>query len=273
MSEESKETKEYPRTESGPRRVYRSVVNRRIAGVCGGVAEYLHIDPLVVRLVWFLTIFVNGMGLFAYIAAWIIIPESQQQASGPPPPRSPSRNSQYIWGAVLILLGFFFLADKLDLYFLVPWRWHHLLPYWFNWGVFFSAFIILLGVLLILRGNGDFSRKSSSPSANVGATENIASQPGGEAASGGVKINGEKRLTRTLDDRIIGGVCGGLAKYFNIDPAFVRIGWVLITFFTGILIGVVTYIVMMIVVPEEGPAAKRAAASPVGSTIVNGTTG
>jgi phage shock protein PspC (stress-responsive transcriptional regulator) len=267
VNEETKETKEQPRMESGPRRVYRSVVNRRIAGVCGGVAEYLNIDPLIVRLVWFLAIFVNGIGFFAYIAGWIIIPESQKPVSAPP--RPPSRNSQYIWGAALVLLGFFFLADKLDLYFLVPWHWHHLVPYWFNWGVFFSVFVILLGVLLILRGNSDFSRKFSPPSTKAETAEHSASQQAGETPTERVKLNGEKRLTRTLDDRIIGGVCGGLAKYFNIDPAFVRIGWVLITFITGFLIGVVTYIVMMIVVPEEGPVIK-VPAPPVGNTMANG---
>ncbi|MCI0692096.1 PspC domain-containing protein [candidate division KSB1 bacterium] len=74
----------------------------------------------------------------------------------------------------------------------------------------------------------------------------------------------EKRLVRTLGDRMIGGVCGGIAKYFNIDPSLVRIGFVLLTIFSGMIFGIVTYIVMMIVVPEESPTAKDSV-TPVGN--------
>lgn len=73
-----------------------------------------------------------------------------------------------------------------------------------------------------------------------------------------------KRLIRTLDERMIGGVCGGIAKYFNIDPSLVRIGFVLLTIFSGMIFGIVTYIVMMIVVPEENPTA-ASAVTPVGN--------
>jgi phage shock protein C len=63
---------------------------------------------------------------------------------------------------------------------------------------------------------------------------------------------------------MIGGVCGGIAKYFNIDPSLVRIGFVLPTVFSGMIFGIVTYIVMMIVVPEESPKIKNSV-TPVGS--------
>ena len=55
--------------------LYRSVANRRIGGVAAGIAEYFDIDPTIVRLVWFLSIFVIGGGILAYIIAWIVIPE------------------------------------------------------------------------------------------------------------------------------------------------------------------------------------------------------
>lgn len=257
----NEETKEQATTESGPRRLHRSVANRRIAGICGGLAEYLNIDPLVVRLIWFLSIFINGIGLFAYIVAWIVIPENPQPVAGSPAPRS--RNSQYVWGTVLIVLGIILLADKLDWHFLVPWRWHYVLPYWFNWGVFVSVFIIVLGVLLILRVNGGSSARSAAIAPPPESPSEITTAPAGQYYEGERKTE-EKRLTRVTEGRMIGGVCGGLAKYFNIDPAFVRIGWVLITFFSYVLIGVVTYIVMMIVVPEESPVVKNSA-PPIGN--------
>ncbi len=57
------------------RRLYRSRRNRVIGGVAGGLADYFGIDPTVVRLIWAFTIFFAGFGFFAYIVAWIVIPE------------------------------------------------------------------------------------------------------------------------------------------------------------------------------------------------------
>lgn len=56
-----------------PKRLYRSDRNKMICGVCGGVAEYINIDPTVVRLLWVIFAF-TGFGLLAYILAAIIMP-------------------------------------------------------------------------------------------------------------------------------------------------------------------------------------------------------
>lgn len=58
-----------------PKRLYRSKDNKIIAGVCGGIAEYFNIDPVIVRLIWVLLLFGYGFGIFAYLVAWIIIPQ------------------------------------------------------------------------------------------------------------------------------------------------------------------------------------------------------
>ena len=60
-----------------------------------------------------------------------------------------------------------------------------------------------------------------------------------------------KRLYRSRTDKMIGGVAGGLAEYFNVDPTLVRIVFVLLGVLGG---GVLAYLVMWIVVPQE-PAA------------------
>ena len=49
--------------------------NRMICGVCGGIGEYLGIDPTVVRLLWVIFSVMGGAGLLAYIVAAIIVPE------------------------------------------------------------------------------------------------------------------------------------------------------------------------------------------------------
>ncbi len=57
------------------KKLYRSTKDRVLAGVCGGLGEYLNIDPVLLRVVWAVFFFAGGMGLLAYIIAWIIMPE------------------------------------------------------------------------------------------------------------------------------------------------------------------------------------------------------
>ena len=59
------------------KRIYRSKKNRIIGGVCGGIAEYVNTDPTLIRLLWVFATLLWGAGLFAYIIAWIIIPEKK----------------------------------------------------------------------------------------------------------------------------------------------------------------------------------------------------
>jgi phage shock protein C len=59
-----------------------------------------------------------------------------------------------------------------------------------------------------------------------------------------------KRLYRSRDDRVIAGVCGGLAKYFSVDPIIIRI-IAFILLLPGGLPGLLPYIILWIVVPEE----------------------
>lgn len=61
----------------------------------------------------------------------------------------------------------------------------------------------------------------------------------------------EKRLTRSTKDRMIAGVCGGLADYFKLDPSLVRIGVVLTCLITAVFPVCFMYLVMMFVIPEE----------------------
>ncbi|MBE0646446.1 MAG: PspC domain-containing protein [Bacteroidales bacterium] len=57
------------------RRLYRSRRDRIIGGVCGGLGEYFKVDPVLLRVLWAVMFFAGGMGLLAYIIAWIIVPE------------------------------------------------------------------------------------------------------------------------------------------------------------------------------------------------------
>ena len=59
-----------------------------------------------------------------------------------------------------------------------------------------------------------------------------------------------KILYRSRDNRMIGGVCGGLGKYFDIDPTIVRIGFFLLLL-PGGFPGLIPYLALWIIVPEE----------------------
>lgn len=62
-----------------------------------------------------------------------------------------------------------------------------------------------------------------------------------------------RRLTRSVEDRQIAGVCAGIANYMGWDVALVRVGYVLLSIASVGFPGLLVYIIMAIVVPEEQP--------------------
>jgi len=124
-----------------PKRFYRSRQDKVLAGVCGGLAEYFIIDPLLVRLLFLVLMIVAGGGGLAYIILWIITPEkpfdisqfqnssktedkqssyeepkaSYEKSPNDPfryPPRRHKDRGNLIGGLVLVTLGVLFLADE-----------------------------------------------------------------------------------------------------------------------------------------------------------------
>jgi phage shock protein C len=67
------------RSRTAGKRLLRSAANSKIAGVCGGIAEYLNVDVTIVRLVWAVLTLIPGCifgGILAYLVAWIIVPKA-----------------------------------------------------------------------------------------------------------------------------------------------------------------------------------------------------
>ena len=58
------------------KRFYRSTKDKRIAGVCGGFAEYFDIDPVFVRAAFLALLLCGGFGVAVYLAFWIVAPEN-----------------------------------------------------------------------------------------------------------------------------------------------------------------------------------------------------
>ena len=130
------------------RRLYRSRHNRVLAGVAGGVAEYFELDPALVRILWFLSIFVGGLGILLYIGLAIIVPleplteeeaahEAALVASGHRHAGSGGGRVTTFIGFVLILVGGIALV-------------HALLPAWDAWRYLGPALFIALGAYLVV---------------------------------------------------------------------------------------------------------------------------
>jgi phage shock protein PspC (stress-responsive transcriptional regulator) len=58
----------------GTKRLMRSSTDKKIAGVCAGLADYFDLDPTLIRVLWLLAIFFAGTGLLAYLILWIVLP-------------------------------------------------------------------------------------------------------------------------------------------------------------------------------------------------------
>lgn len=59
------------------------------------------------------------------------------------------------------------------------------------------------------------------------------------------------KLTKSATNRMIAGVCGGLAEYFDMDPTIVRVGYVLLSFLSAAFPGLLLYIVLAVIMPEN----------------------
>ena len=121
-----------------------------------------------------------------------------------------------LFGGALLVLGGLLLAEKVLGWFFFPLsRVLHVLG-----NVGWPLVLVGVGVLLVMRGRS-----------------------GGRVATGA--------LFRSRTDRKIGGVLGGAAVFFGVDPSLMRLLYAVVTVMTGFWLGFLVYIVAMIVVPEE----------------------
>ncbi len=60
------------------KKLFKSKINKKLCGVCGGIAEYFNMDPTIVRLIWVLAVLFAGCGILAYIIAAFVMPEKPE---------------------------------------------------------------------------------------------------------------------------------------------------------------------------------------------------
>ncbi len=219
--------------QSAARRLYKSRRNRMLDGVCGGIAEYFEVDPTIVRILWVLITLAGGSGIFLYIAAIIIMPVNPEHLGFNQTTTNSTRTNfdhKRFWGILFILLGAFFLIANIG--FWAGFEWWSV-----SWKVVFPIIIIATGIVLVTIQMKN--RKDASQQAMGGfGTDSTFTQP--------IK----KELRRSITDKKIFGVCGGIANYFDIDPTLVRISYLALVF-ASFGWGLVLYIILGLLMPEE----------------------
>jgi phage shock protein C len=60
-----------------------------------------------------------------------------------------------------------------------------------------------------------------------------------------------KKLYRSNTNKVLAGICGGLGEYFEVDPVVVRVAWIVVSMVTGVIPGIIAYIITIFIIPEH----------------------
>jgi phage shock protein C len=102
-----------PDPAAAPQRLVRSRSERVVAGVCGGIGRYLGVDPVLLRIAFIVLALANGLGVIAYVVAWVAVPE-ERPGQQPATAREPRRETgRLVLGGSLVVLGLVLLLDRL----------------------------------------------------------------------------------------------------------------------------------------------------------------
>ncbi len=131
------------------KKLYRSRKDAMVAGVCGGIAEYVGIDSAIVRLIFAVLVMAGGIGVLAYFLAWIIIPEGSNDSSFEKEDGSQTRMHMELSGDKMrMMIGFGFIG--LGVLFFV----NKFVP-WFTFDIFWPAILIMIGAVILMKGKGE----------------------------------------------------------------------------------------------------------------------
>lgn len=200
--------------------LYRSHSNRVLGGVCGGLGHYFNIDAVLIRLVWLLLILFGGVGLILYLIAWLIVPIEPEieEAEDTSALVGAASKGRFWWALVLVVMGVLLWGGQFRFIY-----WPMIPGVHLHSRDFVPLALVLVGIYLLYT----FGRAAS-----------------------GIAVSGEQRLFRSREDKKIGGVCGGIADYFQIDSTLVRVLFVAGAFFPY-LAGALIYLVLLVALPEK----------------------
>lgn len=211
-----------------PRKLFKSRKDKILDGVCAGVADYFHVDATLVRILWIIAGFLNGIGVIAYILAMILVPVNPEHQDLKEEEKIKA-NPALLWGIGFILLGLVFLGQRWN--FMHPWHFPYKIVNWWHvpWEWWPVGLVILGALYLVHVFNQDKadSKKTESDSSD------------------------QSRLRRSQKSKVIAGVCGGLGEHYHVDPVLLRIGFTIIALLTHVMAWAIIYIAMMILIPKS----------------------
>ncbi|MEN8152681.1 MAG: PspC domain-containing protein [Acidobacteriota bacterium] len=136
------------------KKLYKSRENKVIDGVCGGIAEYFEVDPVLVRLIFVLFFFFGGSAILAYIIGIIIMPVKsydtkieKTEKNKEVTPVNTNKNSLII-GIVFILIGMFFIMGNFPVF--------NVYYYWVKrhfWDILLPGILIFIGISIVLNSS------------------------------------------------------------------------------------------------------------------------
>jgi phage shock protein C len=205
-----------------------------LGGVCGGIAEYLNLPSTAVRLACVFLTFVSGWPAVMYLFSLAVIPADPKHGDKDRGGK-PVHRAGHVWGFILVCFGFLLLSGWMS----DQWEW---------WGGPFGGFWnchfwhplplrLLLPALMILAGVGLWIRGLPDSGAD-GKPEKKRDVSG-------------PTWMRSSTDRVISGVCGGLAERFRIDSTWVRLLAVLFALTTAVYPALLLYVCLWIVLPKK----------------------
>ncbi len=198
--------------------------DRIIGGVCGGLAAYFKIDATLVRILWAVSVLFHGLGGIAYLVALAVLPSDETEKGAAPVEKKSSTHVWMIFGIVLILLGLSWGLNE--------WGWCYNFPFWrFHW---YGMWHVLLPILLIIMGILYLVYIHKDPKTEPEKTKRT-----------------HWPFYRSLNDKVIGGVCGGLARALKIDPTIVRIGIVVLALAMNVVFWAALYVIAVAIIPAE----------------------
>jgi phage shock protein C len=223
------------------KRLYRSRTDKIIAGVCGGMAEYFDVDPVIMRVLFVLLAFFGGSGFILYLASIFIIPKKPLEVEGETTPLTQQQKStggaRTMFGIVMIIFGALILLGNLGVL--------SFFHFWHLSAFVFPILLILIGMAIIYYKQAEVQQEN--PLENKAAEEEMP--PQGEPPT-------RRMFRRSSSDKKLFGVCGGLANYFSLDPTIVRILYIILCL-ASFGAGIVLYVTLALVAPDDRYAAKQ----------------